>query len=395
MVQPASRTIDRSSWSLRADVTYLNHGSFGPTPVAVQQAREEWSRRLAAEPMDFLIRQMETHLDNAAARLGEFIGCAGGDLLFVDNATVGMNIAATNTPLGPSDEVLVTDQEYGAVLRLWRRLCQKSGAKLVVKQLPMPIESADEVVESLFAGASERTKLIVVSHVTSPTATVLPVESICRRACERNIPVCIDGPHALAMQPVDLARIDCDFYTASCHKWLSAPVGSGFLYVARHRQQSLEPLVSSWGGSLSGRPPSWKDEFTWIGTRDPASYLAVPAAIDFLESYGAQKFRDETHELAYYAREKIVAITGLQPTIPDSPEWYGSMIALPLPVDDPPPTKRGWGHPLQQVFWEQHQIEVPILHSSGRWFLRVSCHLYNTRDDIDRLVAALGKELGK
>jgi isopenicillin-N epimerase len=356
-------------------------------------ARRAWNELVAAEPMDFLIRRMEDNLDQAADRLGKFVGCEGCDLLFVDNATVGMNIVAANTALAAGDEVLACDQEYGAVLRIWRRTCQKAGSKLVVRSLPAPITSADEVAEALLSGITDRTKLIVVSHVTSPTATVLPVELICRKARERNVPVCIDGPHAIAMRPIEIAKLGCDFYAASCHKWLSAPFGSGFLYVARRRQQNLAPVVTSWGGSLSGRPADWKDEFTWMGTRDPATFLAIPAAIEFLESYGIDRFREETHTLAKYARERIAAVTGLEPIIPDSIDWYGSMIALPLPVDEPPPTHRGWGHPLQRGLWERHQIEVPILHAAGRWLVRVSCHVYNDRADVDKLADALAREL--
>jgi isopenicillin-N epimerase len=383
----------RSAWSIRPGVTYLNHGSFGPTPKPALAARREWSERLAAEPMDYFIRTMETHLDEAADRLGRFVGCEGRDLLFVDNATVGMNIVAANTALEPGDEILAGDQEYGAVLRVWRRVCQKAGAKLVVRSLPSPMTSAEEVAEALISGVTEKTKLLIVSHVTSPTATVLPVGLICRKARERGVPVCIDGPHAVAMRPIHLAKLDCDFYAASCHKWLSAPFGSGFLYVARRRQQNLMPTTTSWGGSLGGRPASWKDEFTWVGTRDPAAFLSIPAAIDFLETYGIEKFRTETHALAQYARERIQSVTGIEPLIPDSVDWYGSMIAMPLPLNDPPPTHRGWGHPLQRAFWEKHQIETPILNAAGRWLLRVSCHLYNTRADIDQLVDALSQEL--
>lgn len=380
-------------WSLRPGVTYLNHGSFGPTLNVAMAARQTWSETLAAEPMDFFIRRMETHLDEAADKLGKFVGCDGRDLIFVDNATAGMNIVAASTRLEPGDEVLVGDQEYGAVLRIWRRVCQQSGAKLVVRALPAPVSSVEELADALLSGVTDKTRLLVVSHVTSPTATVFPVELICRRARERNVPVCVDGPHAIAMRSLKLAQLDCDYYAASCHKWLSAPFGSGFLYVARRRQQNLMPSVTSWGGSLGGRRASWKDEFTWIGTRDPSAFLAVPAAIDFLEGYGVERFRAETHELTCYARERIVAITGIEPLIPDSIDWYGSMVALPLPLDDPPPTHRGWGHPLQRAFWYKHQIEVPILNAAGRWLLRVSCHLYNDRDDIDRLARALREEL--
>lgn len=397
----------RNLWNIQPGVTYLNHGSFGPSPNVVIAARNEWMQRLESEPMDFFVRQLEGHLDQARQRLGEFAGTRGDNLVFVDNATFGMNIVARNFPLAPGDEVLANNHEYGAVLRIWRQTCQSRNAQLVVQQLPEVLTSADEVVASLFSGVTVRTKLIVVSHVTSPTAVILPLAQICRRARELGIPVCVDGPHAPAAVPIEIDRLGCDFYMASCHKWLSAPFGSGFLFVAPRRQQNLEPSVISWGRSLSGRPGTWQDEFVWSGTRDYSAFLAVPAAIDFLKQGnwrsvaaaaaerqpdGVDLFRDWSHGLARNARRRIVELTGLEPIIPDSAEWYGSMIALPLPASVAEPVE-GHMHPLQKQLWERHQIEVPIVHWRGRRWIRVSCHLYNDESDIDRLVVALRDEI--
>lgn len=379
----------RKEWSFPDGVIYLNHGSFGPSPRVVRAERQMWSDRLEDQPMDFFLRHMEERLDDAYEKLAAFLTASANDLLFVDNATAGMNIAAENTELKQGDEVLLTNHEYGAVMRIWRRACQRVGATVVVQPLPTAFESEDEVVEAFLRGVTPRTRLIVVSHVTSPTAVVLPVETICRRARELGVPVCIDGPHAIAMLPVDFTKLDCDFYTASCHKWLSAPFGSGFLRVSPRRQQNLQPPVMSWGGSLSGRKAIWKDEFTWKGTYDPAAYLAIPRAIEFLDRVGWDTFRRRTHELARYARRRIVELTELEPHVPDNLDWYGSMISLPLPPSGRPAPKHGRRDALQNALWEQYRIEIPIVHWHGERFIRISCHLYNTRDDVDRLVDAL------
>jgi isopenicillin-N epimerase len=392
----------RDQWILRPGVTYLNHGSFGPSPRPVIAARQEWIERLESEPMDFFVRTMEGHLEHARQRLGGLVGTSGENLLFVDNATFGMNIVATSVPLAAGDEVLATNHEYGAVLRIWRERCHKAGAKLVVQKLPASFVDAGEVVSALFAGASARTKLIVVSHITSPTALILPVVEICRRAKKLKLPVCIDGPHALAAVPVELDRLECDFYCASCHKWLSAPFGSGFLYVNPRWKQSVQPVVVSWGNSLSGRPRSWQDEFIWAGTRDPSPFLAVPAAIDFLAGLSPNSvaseaidiFRGISHRLVDVARSKITALTGLAPIGAPRQEWYGTMITLPLP-DRVGEVPHGHMHPLQAALWDQHQIEAPVVNWNGRRHIRISCHLYNGLDDIDRLVAALAELLGE
>src|SRR5882724_8219844 len=187
----------RDLWALRPGVTYLNHGSFGPTPRSVMAARQEWSLRLAAEPMDFFVRQMEGYLEEARGRVGDVFGTAGDNLVFVDNATFGMNIVAANLPLGPGDEVLANNHEYGAVLRNWRERCKQAGAKCVVQHLPETFRDPGEVVDALWQGVTDRTRVIVVSHITAPTALILPVAEICRRAKGRGVQTCIDGPHAL------------------------------------------------------------------------------------------------------------------------------------------------------------------------------------------------------
>lgn len=198
----------------------------------------------------------------------------------------------------------------------------------------------------------------------------------------------IDGPHAIAQLPVEIDKLDCDFYTASCHKWLSGPFGSGLLYVALRQQANIRPPVLSWGRLPPGRIASWADEFVWSGTRNPTAYLSVPAAIDFLEQVGLEKFRARTHWLAQYARRKLVELTQLEPLVPDDPAWYGSMGHVPL---SPTTTNEtcAVSNPLQHTIWHKLGIEVPIVDFRGRRYIRVSCHLYNDSSHIDRLVAGL------
>ncbi|WLD11037.1 aminotransferase class V-fold PLP-dependent enzyme [Planctellipticum variicoloris] len=385
----ASTLPGREAWTIPLDVTYLNHGSFGPAPRCVQEERERWSRRLEQQPMDFFLREMEPQLDEARAVLGQFVGGDRRDLVFVDNATIAMNVVAASTPLAAGDEVLLNDHEYGAVFNIWRKTCQGVGAKVVTAALTTPISSAEQLIEELFAKVTPQTRLIVVSHVTSPTAAIFPVAENCRRARSLGIPVCIDGPHAPAMVPIDLRAIGCDFYCASLHKWVSAPFGSGFLYVARKRQSQLRLPLVSWGRSLGGRDECWQDEFQWMGTRDPAAVLAVPAAIRFLQAAGLDRFRAYGHDLARYARGRLEAWSGCRGLVPDEPGWYGTMVTVPLRRSEPQRSKPNAFDPLQRALWEQHRIEVPVMDWRNRRHLRVSCHLYNTRAEIDRLVTAL------
>jgi len=393
-VQDADWLPLKAEWSLRPGVAYLNHGSFGPPPRPVRAKRQELQDRLDSQPMDFLVRELEPLLSEARQRVARFVGAAASDLVFVENATVGMNIIADSFPLAAGDEVLLTDHEYGAVRRIWERACQRGGARVAIAELPLPFRSASETVDALLAAATDRTRLIVVSHITSPTAVTLPVAEICRRAEQRGIAVAIDGPHAVAQLPLAIAELGCDFYAASCHKWLSGPLGSGFLYVAPRRQALVRPPVLSWGRLPPGAIGSWADEFTWSGTRNPTAYLAVPAAIDFLESVGLDAFRARTHWLARYARERIAELTQLEPIVPDDPAWYGSMAHVPLASTTTNETC-AVSNPLQNIIRERFNIEVPVVDFRSRRYIRVSCHLYNDTEQIDRLVLALSEVLAK
>ena len=365
----------------RADTTYLNHGSFGLPPAPVREAQLDWKRQLDEQPMDFFVRKLPQALVAARQKLAAFVGAKPEDLVFVENATVAMNVVAESFRLHPGDEVLLNDHEYHAVHRIWQRACKRAGAEMRVVSLPRPIESREQLVAALFAAVTPRTRLIVVSHITSPTAILFPIEAICARAQREGIAVCVDGPHALAQTPVDLDALGCDFYCASLHKWLSAPFGSGFLHVASPHQASIEGPIRSWGRWPPVPLAHWTDEFAWTGTRDPSPYLSVPAAIDFLEDVGAETFRGTTHELARYARGQLVELTGLRPLVPDHADWYGSMAHVPLPPGD--------AKEFQGRLWTEHGIEVPIVAWNDGRYIRVSCHLYNDVQQIDRLIDVL------
>jgi isopenicillin-N epimerase len=376
----------RDEWSIRADTTYLNHGSFGPTPRAVRDCQLGWQQWMVSQPMDFFVRQFEPAWLESRRRLSQFVGTSADNLAFVENSTAGMNVVASTFSLQPDDEVLLTDHEYGAVQRIWRRACQMArAADPVFAALPKKIEAADQVVDAIFSAATERTRLIIVSHVTSPTAIILPIRQIGDEARRRGIAVCVDGPHAPAQVLLAQDELPCDFYTASLHKWLSAPLGSGFLYVAPRWQDRVRTPVLSWGRVAPTKPSAWWEEFVWTGTRDSSAYLAVPAAIELLERVGLENFRARTHHLARYARQRLVELIGLEPQIPDSAQWYGSMVSVPLPPGD--------ARALQKDLWQDHGIEVPVIDHNGGRSIRVSCHLYNSRSDIDILVTALSSLL--
>jgi len=249
---------------------------------------------------------------------------------------------------------------------------------------------------------NENTRVLFVSHITSPTALILPVAELVRRARRAGIWTVIDGAHAPGQIPLDLTALGADFYSGNCHKWLCAPKGSAFLYTRREVQPLLTPLVVSWGWNRDEPDPKglgnpWGlcrfiTEQEWQGTRDPAAYLAVPAAIRFQAEHDWPRVREKCHELLREARRRIEELTrnpvssrnrvsGVNMLCPDLPEWYAQMASLPLPPCD--------ALALQRRLYDEYQVEVPVVDWNGRQFVRVSVQGYNTPDDVQALITAL------
>jgi isopenicillin-N epimerase len=391
MAAPGGESL-RDLFLLRSDVIFLNHGSFGACPRQVFEAYQAWQLELQRQPVEFLGRRFPELMRTARASLALYVNAKPNDLVYVPNATTGLNIVARSLPLQPGDEVLSTDHEYGAIDRTWRFVCAKRGARYVNRPLPLPVESAGQVVETIWSGVTARTRVLSLSHITSPTALILPIQELVERARRAGIITVIDGAHVPGQIPLDLTALGADFYAGNLHKWLCSPPGSAFLHARRDVQHLLEPLVVSWGWqpenntllSLDGidTPASpFVLEQEWQGTRDISAYLSVPVAIGFQAKHDWQRVRRECHELVRYTRQAIGEMTGLDQICPDSPEWYAQMAVIPLPMCD--------AAQLKQRLYDEYRIEVPIITWGGREFVRVSVQAYNTAQDVEALVQAL------
>lgn len=362
---------------LRRDIVFLNHGSFGACPKPVFEVYQNWQRELELNPVIFMGRLSEL-LKQARARLGQYVGAAGDNLVFVPNATYGLNIVTRSLKLSAGDEVLSTDHEYGAIDRAWRFNCERQGAHLINHRISTPIKGPEDVVERLWARVTPRTKVIALSHITSPTALIMPVEAICGRAREAGIITVIDGAHAPGQIDLNLEEMGVDFYSGNAHKWLSSPKGAGFLYACAERQHLLEPLVVSHGWqSRTPGPSPFLDYFSWVGTDDPAAYLSVPAAIDFQEQHNWPAVRAACHQLALEAQGRILTLSGLSALSPDS--MWAQMVAVPLP---------GLAADYKEL-WEKFQIVAPVFEWNGQTLIRISIQAYNTPEHIERLLEAL------
>ncbi|MCA9059188.1 MAG: aminotransferase class V-fold PLP-dependent enzyme [Planctomycetaceae bacterium] len=376
-------------WELDPETIYLNHGSFGPSPRPVRVAREEWSRQLERQPMRFFCQRMEDELDQTAEILAGFLGTRRERLALIDNATLAMNVAAHSIPLKPGDEVLLTDHEYGAVRNIWSERCRQTGAILRSVRLPFPLD-ADLTEPTITQHLTDATRVLVVSHVTSPTACCLPVAEICTQARQRGISVCVDGPHAIAMLDLNLDALGCDFYCGSCHKWLCAPFGSGFLWAHPRWHGQIRCPIVSWGGSIAGHASRWQDATNWLGTRDPAPLLAIRSAVEFFTPRTLAAFRQHAHELTTLAQRELLTIPGITSFCTPAESDFVSMVAVELPQpEDWKPGYHGHPDPLQEWLRDECRIEAPVGSWNGHRYLRMSAHLYTTRAQVLQLIDAV------
>jgi isopenicillin-N epimerase len=378
----------RDAFLLDPDTVFLNHGSFGACPREVFEQYQHWQLEMERNPVAFLGRRSGLLLAQARQRLGAYLGVAGDDLVFVPNATTGVNLVAHSLALQPGDEVLATDHEYGACDAAWQRVCERAGAHYRRVTVPLPFDTAN-FVDTVMAQAGPRTRLIFASHLTSTTALIFPVAELCARARQAGIRTLIDGAHAPGQLALDLSSVGADFYTGNCHKWLCAPKGSAFLHARPERQAGLHASVVSWGYVAGDGGHSGFDAYTgrstferrlqWQGTRDLAAFLAVPAAIDFQARHGWPAWRTQCHAMACDTLHRITRRSGLAPVAPDAA--YAQMVTVPV--------RRSDAEGLRRALFEQHRIEVPVTQHGPHTFVRVSVQAYNTQADLDALCSAL------
>ncbi len=369
---------------LDPDVVFLNHGSFGATPKPVFEAYQKWQLRLETQPVLFLGRELDLLLKESRQILGGYLNARTEDLVYIPNATHGVNIVARSLELKLEDEILTTNHEYGACDYTWDFVCSKTGVKYIHQSIPLPVQTETEIVEQFWQGVTARTKAIYLSHITSSTALRLPVEAICQRARQAGILSIVDAAHSPGQIPLDLQLLGADVVFGNCHKWMLAPKGAAFLYVSPEVQTRIEPLIVSWGYGATPETTTGSrfiDLLQWTGTKDPAAALAVPDAIRFMQHYHWEEVRDRCHELLRWTIEQICDLTGMDPAYPLDSNFYAQMGIAPLRPCNSALLKRR--------LYDEYHIEVPLTEWQGRPFVRVSVQGYNTRKDVEALLGAL------
>jgi len=386
-----------SLWQLDPSVTFLNHGSFGACPREVLEFQQTLQRQMERQPVRFLAREMEERLDAARNELGEFVGAEAEDLVFVRNATEGVNAVLRSLVSAAGDELITTDHAYNACRNVLDFVAAKAGAVVRVAKVPFPIARSEQVVDAILEQVTRRTKLVLIDHVTSSTGLIFPVDRIVAEMASRNIEVLIDGAHAPGMLALNLSKLGAGGYTGNLHKWVCAPKGAAFLHVRRDLQSRVRPTSISHGANSQRTDRErFRIEFDWTGTLDPTAWLTVPEAIRSMDSLlpgGWGEVMNRNRALALSARTELCGALKIEAPSPD--EMIGSLAAVPLP--DSPAAGSGplFIDPLQDALLERYSIEVPIF----AWprfpnrVLRISAQLYNTPHDYRRLSVALGELL--
>lgn len=402
------------AWLLDPAVMFLNHGSFGACPKPILERQQALRLAMEREPVEFLVRELTPLLDESRGALAELLGADPADLVFVHNATAGVNSVLRSLTFRPGDEILVTTHDYNACRNVACYVAGRSGASVTVVDVPLPIASPQQVIDAVLERVTARTRLVMLDHITSPTAIVFPIEDLVRRLNDRGIDTLVDGAHAPGMVPLDMKQLGVAYYTGNCHKWLCAPKGAGFLYVRRDRQQGIQPPIISHGWNRPRQNYSpMQDGFDWPGTFDPSAWVCVGEAIRFVRGLmpgGLPALMKRNHDLAILAQRILCQRLGVVPVGVES--MLGSMAAVELP--DVPPAERGDSPrlcdqiecpvapgdaecPLHNRLIDEFGIEVPVYYwpAVPRTILRVSAQAYNDQTQYERLAAALSEALAE
>ena len=374
----------KSQFILNPQINYLNHGSFGACPKPVFEDYQKWQRMLENDPYQFMLKTGQEYLKASKKALADYINCDQEDLVYVPNPSMAMNIVIKNLDLQEGDEILTSNQEYGAIDRTWNYHCKKTGAKYVRQEIKLPIISKEEILKQFWSGHSERTRFVFLSEITSPTGLIFPVKEICTRAKELGLMTIIDGAHVPGHIPLNLEEMEADIYTGAVHKWMLAPKGNSFLFVKKEFQDQMDPLIVSWGYEpIDPKESQFQEYHQYNGTRDFSAYLTTPAAIQFMEENQWEERKAICRKQLKHYYPIVAKELNSEVICPVTDEFLGQLCSIPIQSPD-------WLK-LKEVLYDEYKIEIPITHTEKGMFLRISFQAYNGEAGIEDLLDAIKK----
>ena len=360
-------------FGLDPTLVHANHGAYGAVPRPVRDAQRAIQDELRANPCGFFRSAYPDRIRHAAKRVAEFLGGEPGDWVFVENATAATNAVVASLDLAAGDEVLTTDQVYGAVRKAIAYRCKRIGAHLVEAAIPMPVSAPEDIFAAVAGAASRRTQLVVLDFVSSPCGIVFPATELCSHFRTLGVPVFLDGAHAPGNIDVDVTALGSDYFAGNAHKWLCAPQGAGLLWCSAEQQRNLAPLVISHGYGLG-----YTQSFDWPGTHDPSAWLSVPAAIDFHQVNGGTDLRQRNRDVAFAAAEHLAAEFDCPLVAPRA--MLSAMATLRLPLAGQ--LRFEQLEALQQAMQLDHGVVVSLTSAGGASWLRLSAAIYTETADL-------------
>jgi isopenicillin-N epimerase len=377
----------KSQFLLNEDITFLNFGSFGATPKSVFDRYQNYQLEMERDPVQFMTVRLSQYLKKSRESLASYITCDADDIVMVLNPSYAVNTVAKSIDWIEGDEILTTDLEYGACDRTWKLICSQVGAKYVRQPIQLPLSDEQLFVDNLFAGVTDRTKMIFISHITSTTALILPVAAVAAKARSLGIPVFIDGAHVPGHIPLNLNTLDVDYYTGACHKWMMTPKGSSFMYVKKSLQQNIKPLVVSWGyEALFPSHSTFLDWHSLNGTRDYTASLCISDSIAFMDLHDWASVAKRSRELLKEYAQTFSELLESPLLAPLQDDFIGQMLSVEIKTTDP--------EKLYRTFVDEYRIEIPVMRHDDKVYLRYSINGFNTAQDLDLLMAAI-KDLKK
>ena len=372
----------KSQFLLDPEITFLNHGSFGACPKPIFENYQYWQLELEKEPVQFIQKNSAQYLKTSKDALANYIGCSSDDFFYTTNPTVAVNTVLRSLNLEEGDEVLTTNHEYGAMDRTWSYFSKKKGIKYIRQNISLPILSKEQILNEFWSGYTSKTKIIFISHISSVTALVFPVKEICEKARELGLITIIDGAHVPGQLDLNIQQLNPDFYTGALHKWLLAPKGVSFLYVKKTFQNSIDPLVVSWGyESESPSDSQFLDYHQHQGTRDISAFLTIPKAIEFLRVNNWEERAALCRKLIRDNYNKFCELLNSKPICPLTSEFLVQMCSIPIRTTKP--------LELKETLFHKYKIEIPVMKLEDKFFLRIAINGYNSQQDLEILQEAL------
>ena len=368
----------KTLFHLDRNVTYLNHGSFGACPKELLKIQYNFKKELEREPVKHLAFDIVKNLEKSRKALSHYVNCDKDDVVYFPNPSTALNTVLRSLRLDRGDEVLSTNHEYGAMDKAWNYLSKQIGFKYINQKISVPLTTKDFFIKEFVKGITNKTRVIFLSHITSPTGLIFPIKEICEIASEKKIITIIDGAHVPGHIKLDLKDLNVDFYSGACHKWMCSPKGVAFLYAKKNRQDIIEPLVISWGyDSENPSSSQFLDYLQWQGTNDISAYLTIPETINFLKKKNWNEKAKKCRELNLWAANKVQQELKLKPLA--NSHFLGQMSSYLFDF-------KGDLLSNQLEFYKKYKIQIPFFSWNDNTLFRISVQAYNNKEEIENFI---------